>query len=203
MTTVDVAVGPHPVWCRFCGAAEADCVCGFFDPTAADPALPAVPSEREVIEFWLPEQPVSLLMNANDRKWENIHVRRKGSAHWQNLMRGQLDHTFVIERATIIVRYFKCSLHQADVGNYYLTAKAITDGLVRKPDERGVMQDGFLPDDNDRRILGPFQFRGLDPSLRSGRKQFVRVKVEIRPIGPLVERWWEPEMSLPLDLPWM
>lgn len=172
-----------------------------------------VAADRGTVMLWLPVQPVTrqtrngksrnILLNTNDPLYHNPHARHAGQVYWESLTRSQLDHTFVIERAYIVVRFFRCSEQQADVSNLHPTAKAIVDGLVRKPDSRGVMQDGFLPDDNDKRIIGPDLRRGVDSSLRVGRKHFVQIRVEITPIGPLVERWWEPEMSLPLDLPWM
>lgn len=164
------------------------------DLRAAEKTIRAVgwrpPPERAHVQLVLPEVRVTKLLNFNEARYHNYHARHAGQVFWETLCRGQLDSTFVIERAKIVVRYFKPDAHQADVGNYYPTAKAITDGLVRKKDRNGRMQDGYLPDDNDKRIIGPDQRRGLDKTLKVGRLHYVRVTVDIWEIDETEEAWW-------------
>lgn len=152
----------------------------------------AVAPSSALVRLVLPEVRVTKLANYNQAKQANYHARHALHLFWETLTRGQLDQTFVIDRARILVRFWKPDAHRADVGNYHPTAKAIVDGLVRKRDRHGRMQDGYLPDDDDKRVVGPDLRRGLDPSLKVGRLHYVRVTVDILPIGPEVEAWWLP-----------
>lgn len=143
------------------------------------------------VHLSLPIVRVPKLLNYNEAKQHNYHARHAGHKFWEMLTRGQLDETFLMDRARIVVRFWKPDNHRGDVHNYMPTAKAIVDGLVRKPDNRGVMQDGYLTDDNDRVVVGPDLRRGWDPTLKQGRLHFVRVTVDVVEIGPEVECWWQ------------
>ena len=94
----------------------------------------------------LPYTRANELLNANQRQhWAQ---RNKVTQHWREraawaAKEAKIPH---LERAHILMHIGFADKRRRDVHNFYLTGKAIVDGLV---------DAGVLPDDNDAHLVGP------------------------------------------------
>lgn len=157
---------------------------------------------RSTVELWLPPceavwhkgQLEPGLMNLNDAR--GLSRWRRGPAHafWKNRTREVIRRDAgyrPMDRAWVTIRIWWPSWRmRRDASNYMPTGKAILDGLVAWDDSEApeaVDMAGFLPDDNDRHVIGPLLLRGHDAGLASN---LCRVQVLIRELDADEGRWW-------------
>lgn len=90
-------------------------------------------------------------VNANERL--HYHAKAQKTKAWRSAANLAAETAGVpaLDRARIVITVSFPDKRRRDVHNLYPTAKAIVDGLV---------DAGVLPDDDDRRLIGPDMRRG-------------------------------------------
>lgn len=120
----------------------------------------------------------SLILNSNDRP-KHWSERSKPTASLNQLgnIKGRSIPRMAAAKMIVRVDYPDRRLH--DALNLYPVMKALVDGMVNKG-------KGFLPDDNDHYLVGPWLVSSHE---LSGKKDFFRFHCEITELQDI--RSWE------------
>jgi hypothetical protein len=112
--------------------------------------------------------PAAWVLNVNTRRYTQWQTRRVAIANirqlagvsMRNVMRNsrpQVDPIHTLVRCDAIIGF--ASRHHRDVANWYPTVKAALDGIV---------DAGFLDDDDTTHVDGPHMDEAVDPVLARG-----------------------------------